>query len=78
MTCQAFDDEELTAVKANVLLLVGELVYQLKMESLTHLTEVVPKILSTLQQQELLQRYVRVIGDMVFRNIRSGEGWVSY
>ena len=78
MTCQAFDDEELTAVKANVLLLVGELVYQLKMESLTHLTEVVPKILSTLQQQELLQRYVRVIDDMACRNSRSGEGWVSY
>lgn len=56
-TCEALDEEQLGAVKANILLLVGELVSQLKTGSLAHLPSIVPKVLSTLSQQDSLQRY---------------------
>lgn len=51
-----FDAESLTVVKANVLLLMGELVSQLKISSLPHLPSAVPKLISILQQSDLLTR----------------------
>ncbi|XP_067928293.1 HEAT repeat-containing protein 1-like [Watersipora subatra] len=54
-TCQACDTDQPCAVKANILLLIGELVSQLKMTCLSQLSLVLPLLISTLQQQELLQ-----------------------
>lgn len=54
--CEAFENEHLGAVKANILLLMGELVSQLKVNAITHLPTAVEKVISLLQQEECLSR----------------------
>lgn len=54
--CAAVGSVHMAAVKANMLLLVGELVYQLKIHSVPHLPIILPHIIDVLKQDELLSR----------------------
>jgi len=48
----AFENQQLNAVRANILLLIGELVAQLKIRALPSLPRAVPVVIDVLQEPE--------------------------
>lgn len=67
-----FEKVKIDAVRANMLLLIGELISQLKIQSVPMIPQVLPLIIGTLKKDDLMERFVsRVYSIHTYLNANS-------